>query len=125
MNKKEAIELLKQCLQEAQQLKQLDYVVKDSNQREANRQQLTLWVERSRETIKAGAYPEDAKKIISYRSGAAVGFERQEHYIGRLFDYEAGLKKIIHKYEQISNLEWYLQGVAYLFKKFWHELKIS
>jgi hypothetical protein len=123
MSRKKAIGLLNMCLEEVPQLKGLDYVASDFNEREGNRQRLILWIDKCKEVIKTGPNPEDAKKFVSYRPGHVKGFEQQEDYAGRIIDYETQLIETRRKWEQLSNFKWYLKKATPILANTWREFK--
>jgi len=94
MNKKEAIELLKQCLDEVPQLRELHH----------DNQEFTLWLDKVRSIIKAALTPDDLKRFSSSQPILLKGLSfadslYQKNYLARLTDYETALKSILQKYE--------------------------
>ena len=97
MDKGKAIELLKQCLNEAPQLRKLHH----------DNQEFTLWLDKIKNIIKAALTHDDLKRFSSSQPILMKGFSfadsyYQENYLARLTDYEIALKSILQKYEMLG-----------------------
>ncbi len=98
MDKREAIELLKQALTEIPQLKGLQYDDK----------KYQLWLDRVQQIISNGLSRDDSKTFISIDLPIPVidsftsSTVRQNHYLKRLAQYGVNIEKIIQKYEMLG-----------------------
>ena len=98
MDKKEAIELLKQALTEIPNLKELDY----------DNEYFQLWFDKVKQVISSALGKDDLNTFISTDLPIPVidsltpPTVRQNHYIKRLGAYEVNIKKIIQKYELLG-----------------------
>jgi len=100
LDRAKALELLKECLNEIQDLKGLHH---------AN-QEYKLWEDKVLDIIKAGLDADDVNKFLRGQkmyvdfSWIAVTSEKaeQKHYLERLTNYETNLKSIIQKYEMLG-----------------------
>ncbi len=96
MNKKEAIELLKQEQTNIPHLRELHH----------DNQKFILWYDRVRNIIKAALDKDDLVRFASHRSvhiqGIFTDDVYQKDYLDRLTDYETALKSIIDKYETLG-----------------------
>jgi predicted nucleotide-binding protein len=97
MDKKEAIEFLKQALDEVPQLRELRH----------GNQKFTLWYDRVRNIIQAALDKEDLQRFSSWRAAHVADMfpdeVYQEDYLGRLEDYETALQSIIEKYKLLGS----------------------
>lgn len=105
MDKREAIELLKQCLNKVPKLRELHQ----------DNQKFTLWFDNARNIIKAALTPDDLKRF----SFAQPIFSKDFHgggvykniYLAKLTGYETAILSIIQKYE-ILGIEAELAPIA-------------
>ena len=93
MNKGKAIELLKQCLDEVSQLRELNH----------DNQEFTLWLDKARNIIKVALTPDDFKRFSFAQPIFSKDFRGdsvyKNLYLAKLTGYEATLKSILQKYE--------------------------
>lgn len=96
MDKRRAIELLKQALIEIPHLRELHH----------GNQELELWFNRVRDVIKAGLDEDDQERFPSSRKVTITGRpsddDFQKWYLNDLEIYETRLKSIIQKYEIVG-----------------------
>ena len=98
MDKKQAIESLKQALTEIPNLKELDY----------DNEYFQLWFDKVKQVISSALGKNDLNTFISTDLPIPVidsltpPTVRQNHYIKRLGAYEVNIKKIIQKYELLG-----------------------
>jgi len=96
MDKRRAIELLKQALTEIPHLRELHH----------DNQEFILWFDRVRDVIKAGLDEDDQQRFPSSRKVTIVGWpsddDFQNYYLNELGYCETALKSIIQKYEVVG-----------------------
>ena len=95
MDKREAIDLLKQALNKIPQLREMHH--------DRDRQKFELWYDRVRNIIEAALDKDDLKRFSSQQPILIGGIFKddtyQKNYLDRLTDYETALKSIIQKHE--------------------------
>ena len=96
MEKSEAIELLKQALDDIPNLRELQY----------DNREFELWRDRVRNILKATLMEDDVQRFASRRPikirGVFSNDVYQGEYLERVADYETALKSIIEKYEMLG-----------------------